>query len=35
MTVGLVCFFRLPVEQYPKIVPPTIQVSTRYGFIDK
>jgi hydrophobic/amphiphilic exporter-1 (mainly G- bacteria), HAE1 family len=30
MIIGLVCFFRLPVEQYPKIVPPTIQVSTRY-----
>jgi hydrophobic/amphiphilic exporter-1 (mainly G- bacteria), HAE1 family len=30
MIIGLVCFQRLPVEQYPKIVPPTIQVSTRY-----
>ena len=30
MIIGLVCFLKLPVEQYPKIVPPTIQVSTRY-----
>ncbi len=30
MIIGLVCFQKLPVEQYPKIVPPTIQVSTRY-----
>ena len=28
--LGLVCFFVLPVSQYPPIVPPTIQVSTRY-----
>ncbi|CAL1240752.1 efflux RND transporter permease subunit [Candidatus Methylocalor cossyra] len=28
--IGLVCFFNLPVAQYPPIVPPTIQVSTRY-----
>jgi len=28
--IGLVCFFILPVSQYPPIVPPTIQVSTRY-----
>ena len=30
MIIGLVCFFSLPVAQYPPIVPPTIQVSTRY-----
>jgi hydrophobic/amphiphilic exporter-1 (mainly G- bacteria), HAE1 family len=28
--VGLVCYFRLPVEQYPPIVPPTIQVTAKY-----
>jgi hydrophobic/amphiphilic exporter-1 (mainly G- bacteria), HAE1 family len=28
--LGLVCFYLLPVAQYPDIVPPTIQVSTRY-----
>jgi len=28
--IGLVCFFNLPVSQYPPVVPPTIQVSTRY-----
>jgi len=28
--LGLVSFFVLPVAQYPPIVPPTIQVSTRY-----
>ncbi len=28
--VGLVSYYRLPVEQYPPITPPTIQVSTRY-----
>jgi HAE1 family hydrophobic/amphiphilic exporter-1 len=28
--LGMVCFFNLPVAQYPPIVPPTIQVSTRY-----
>ncbi len=28
--IGLVCYSRLPVEQYPPIVPPTIQVSARY-----
>ena len=28
--LGLVCFYILPVSQYPPIVPPTIQVSTRY-----
>ena len=28
--LGLVCFYKLPVAQYPQIVPPTIQVTTRY-----
>ena len=28
--IGFVCLYRLPVSQYPDIVPPTIQVSTRY-----
>ena len=26
----MVCFYNLPVAQYPPIVPPTIQVTTRY-----
>ncbi len=28
--IGLVCLYRLPVTQYPQIVPGTIQVTTRY-----
>jgi len=28
--IGLVFLYRLPVAQYPQIVPPTIQVSARY-----
>ena len=28
--IGLVTLFQLPVAQYPQIVPPTIQISTRY-----
>jgi HAE1 family hydrophobic/amphiphilic exporter-1 len=28
--IGVVCLLSLPVAQYPQIVPPTIQVSTRY-----
>ncbi|HEY8035122.1 MAG TPA: multidrug efflux RND transporter permease subunit [Methylobacter sp.] len=28
--LGMVCFMNLPVAQYPPIVPPTIQVTTRY-----
>jgi HAE1 family hydrophobic/amphiphilic exporter-1 len=28
--IGVVFLYRLPVAQYPHIVPPTIQVSTRY-----
>jgi HAE1 family hydrophobic/amphiphilic exporter-1 len=30
MIIGMVCFFLLPVAQYPQVVPPTIQVTTRY-----
>ncbi len=30
MLFGVVTMFRLPVEQYPQIVPPTVQVSTTY-----
>ena len=28
--IGLIFLYRLPVAQYPQIVPPTIQVTTRY-----
>jgi hydrophobic/amphiphilic exporter-1 (mainly G- bacteria), HAE1 family len=28
--IGALCVFRLPVAQYPNIVPPTVQVTTRY-----
>ena len=28
--IGVISYFRLPVEQYPPITPPTIQVTTRY-----
>ena len=28
--IGIISYLRLPVEQYPPIVPPTIQVTTRY-----
>ena len=28
--IGLVCIYRLPLTQYPQIVPPTVQVSARY-----
>ena len=28
--IGLVCYYQLPVEQYPPITPPTIQVTARY-----
>ena len=28
--LGLVTVVRLPVEQYPEITPPTVQVSTMY-----
>jgi len=28
--IGAICVFTLPVAQYPNIVPPTVQVTTRY-----
>ena len=28
--IGAVALFRLPVSQYPNVVPPTVQVTTRY-----
>src|ERR1700724_1038448 len=28
--IGGVCLFRLAVAQYPDVVPPTVQVTTRY-----
>src|SRR2546425_1197838 len=28
--IGVICVFPLPVAQYPNIVPPTVQVTTRY-----
>jgi HAE1 family hydrophobic/amphiphilic exporter-1 len=28
--IGAISYYRLPVEQYPPITPPTIQVTTRY-----
>ena len=28
--LGVVCLVRLPVAEYPEIVPPTIRVSTSY-----
>src|ERR1700674_2613883 len=30
IVVGAVALFRLPVSQYPDVVPPTVQVTTRY-----
>jgi HAE1 family hydrophobic/amphiphilic exporter-1 len=30
VVVGLVALYRLPVSQYPDVVPPTVQVTTRY-----
>jgi HAE1 family hydrophobic/amphiphilic exporter-1 len=30
LVIGAVALFRLPVAQYPDVVPPTVQVSTRY-----
>jgi HAE1 family hydrophobic/amphiphilic exporter-1 len=30
IVLGVVCLLRLPVAEYPNIVPPTIQVSTNY-----
>ena len=28
--IGALCLYRLPIAQYPNIVPPTVQVTTRY-----
>jgi HAE1 family hydrophobic/amphiphilic exporter-1 len=28
--IGAICVFKLPIAQYPNIVPPTVQVTTRY-----
>src|SRR5258707_14332937 len=28
--IGAICIFRLPIAQYPNVVPPTVQVTTRY-----
>jgi HAE1 family hydrophobic/amphiphilic exporter-1 len=28
--IGAICVFRLPIAQYPNVVPPTVQVTTRY-----
>ena len=28
--LGALCLFRLPVAEYPNVVPPTVQVTTRY-----
>ena len=30
IVVGTVALFGLPVAQYPNVVPPTVQVTTRY-----
>src|ERR1700755_513085 len=30
VVIGLVCLYRLPIAQYPDVVPPTVQVTTRY-----
>lgn len=30
IVIGIISYYRLPVEQYPPIAPPTIQVTTRY-----
>src|SRR6187200_2640586 len=30
MVIGIVALFTLPVAQYPDVVPPTVQVITRY-----
>src|SRR5271165_6114618 len=30
IVIGAVALFRLPVAQYPDVVPPTVQVATRY-----
>ena len=30
IVIGVVALFGLPVAQYPDVVPPTVQVTTRY-----
>src|SRR5436305_5214585 len=30
VVIGAVALFQLPVAQYPNVVPPTVQVTTRY-----
>src|SRR5690349_20075757 len=30
IVIGIVALLRLPVAQYPEVVPPTVQVTTRY-----
>jgi multidrug efflux pump subunit AcrB len=30
MVIGAVALYSLPVAQYPDVVPPTVQVTTRY-----
>ncbi len=30
LIIGFISYYRLPVEQYPPITPPTIQVTARY-----
>src|SRR5215211_7722847 len=30
VVIGIVSLFALPVAQYPNVVPPTVQVTTRY-----
>src|SRR5258708_195926 len=30
VVIGLVSLYRLPIAQYPDVVPPTVQVTTRY-----
>src|SRR6187402_3609361 len=31
VVIGLVALYRLPVAQYPDVVPPTVQVTARYA----
>src|SRR6476620_240639 len=30
IVIGAIALYRLPVAQYPEVVPPTVQVTTRY-----
>ena len=34
MMIGFICLNTLPVEQYPNIAPPTVDVSTSYTGAD-